>query len=75
VWEMASEPPSPCNGVCRIDPASGWCLGCRRTLGEIAEWSGASDGRKRAILEALDGRAAGYASPPHGAQCGSAPTS
>jgi uncharacterized protein len=32
------QPPSPCTSVCRIDPASGWCLGCARTLQEIADW-------------------------------------
>lgn len=40
---------SPCIGVCRIDDR-GVCAGCRRTLGEIAEWSRASDERRRAIL-------------------------
>ncbi|MGA1318970.1 MAG: DUF1289 domain-containing protein, partial [Rubrivivax sp.] len=28
--------PSPCINVCRIEPASGWCEGCARTLEEIA---------------------------------------
>lgn len=32
------QPPSPCIGVCRIDPASGLCTGCARTLQEIADW-------------------------------------
>ncbi|MET0180316.1 MAG: DUF1289 domain-containing protein [Novosphingobium sp.] len=54
---MATDPPSPCNGVCRIDPATGWCLGCRRTLDEIAEWPGASDRRKRRLLAELNRRA------------------
>ena len=30
---------SPCNSVCRMDAASGWCEGCLRTLDEIADWS------------------------------------
>lgn len=32
------QPPSPCIGVCRIDPASSLCQGCARTLQEIADW-------------------------------------
>lgn len=32
------QPPSPCISVCRIDPATGWCEGCARTLQEIADW-------------------------------------
>jgi len=30
--------PSPCVNVCEIDPGTGLCRGCRRTLQEIAEW-------------------------------------
>ncbi len=32
------EVPSPCIAVCRIDPASGLCEGCARTLDEIGDW-------------------------------------
>ncbi len=42
--------PSPCINVCRMDPVSGYCEGCFRTLPEIAGWSGADDSQKRAIL-------------------------
>jgi predicted Fe-S protein YdhL (DUF1289 family) len=37
---------SPCIGVCAIEPQSGWCEGCLRTIDEIAAW-GALDGRSR----------------------------
>jgi uncharacterized protein len=47
---------SPCNDVCRIDEHSGRCLGCCRTLDEIARWSTMSDARKRAVLDALPER-------------------
>jgi predicted Fe-S protein YdhL (DUF1289 family) len=33
----------------------GVCAGCGRTLGEIAEWSLASDDRRRAILDRISG--------------------
>ena len=41
--------PSPCVNICRMRP-DGRCEGCRRTLGEIAEWSLASDDRRREIM-------------------------
>jgi uncharacterized protein len=47
------EVPSPCIDVCRLD-AQGLCVGCRRTIDEIAEWPRASDARRRAILGAID---------------------
>jgi predicted Fe-S protein YdhL (DUF1289 family) len=47
---------SPCVDICRLD-AQGLCIGCRRTLSEIAEWSQASDARRLEILSALETRA------------------
>ena len=29
---------TPCVAVCMIDPKTGLCLGCGRTLPEIARW-------------------------------------
>jgi predicted Fe-S protein YdhL (DUF1289 family) len=43
--------PSPCVNICRLDP-QGVCIGCRRTLAEIAEWSRASEARRREIVSA-----------------------
>jgi predicted Fe-S protein YdhL (DUF1289 family) len=43
---------SPCINVCQLD-AQGLCVGCRRTLEEIAEWPGASEARRREILRAV----------------------
>lgn len=45
--------PSPCIDVCRMDPRSGWCVGCLRTLEEIAGWAGLDDDAKRAVLARL----------------------
>jgi uncharacterized protein len=47
---------SPCVDICKLD-AQGLCLGCRRTIGEIAEWSQATDARRLKILSALKTRA------------------
>jgi hypothetical protein len=46
---------SPCINICRLD-AHGLCVGCRRTLDEIAEWSRAGDARRLEILRALQTR-------------------
>jgi predicted Fe-S protein YdhL (DUF1289 family) len=43
---------SPCVDICRLD-AQGLCIGCRRTIDEIAEWSRASEERRREILRNL----------------------
>ena len=48
---------SPCIDICRLD-AQGLCIGCRRTIGEITEWSRATDARRREILAGLKSRAA-----------------
>ena len=41
--------PSPCQSVCAMDEASGWCRGCLRTLPEIASWGGLNDTQKRQV--------------------------
>ena len=52
----AAEPISPCTAVCILDPATGYCRGCFRTIDEISSWLliGAED--KRRILAAVAGR-------------------
>jgi len=30
--------PSPCVGICRLDDATGWCLGCARDTNELGRW-------------------------------------
>ncbi|WP_310734565.1 DUF1289 domain-containing protein [Azohydromonas caseinilytica] len=44
---------SPCTGVCTMDAATGWCLGCARTIDEIAAWSRLDDEAKRAVWRLL----------------------
>lgn len=48
--------PSPCVNVCQMDPGSGLCLGCLRTLDEIAGWMDYSASEKLEVLERLDER-------------------
>ncbi len=52
-------PISPCISICRIDPATGWCTGCKRTLNEIADWPMLSPQGQRAILRRLEEREVG----------------
>ena len=47
---------TPCVQVCVVDGASSLCLGCYRTLSEIAGWSGLTDAERAAIMAELPER-------------------
>ena len=47
---------SPCTKVCTIDPRSGLCHGCGRTLSEIAQWASLSESERLAIMAELPQR-------------------
>ena len=47
---------SPCINVCRMDDDTGLCLGCFRTIDEIAVWSNASNDQRLTILLAVERR-------------------
>ncbi|MCW5725210.1 MAG: DUF1289 domain-containing protein [Maricaulaceae bacterium] len=51
---------SPCVKVCFVDPAEGVCVGCFRTLEELARWTAYSDAERAAIGLDLPGRAEAY---------------
>lgn len=53
-----TSPSTPCVGVCAVDGRSGLCVGCGRTLREIAAWSGLSEPERRAIMAELPARLA-----------------
>jgi len=42
-----------------IDPQTGLCLGCGRTLPEIARWGGMESAERRALMAELPARMAG----------------
>ena len=44
---------SPCNKVCVMDPQSGLCRGCLRTLAEIAGWSEMQESEQETLMAAL----------------------
>lgn len=56
--------PSPCTNICRMNPATGWCSGCWRTLDEIAAWSTMADDAKRLVWSLLPARRAEHEAPP-----------
>lgn len=54
---MAREPvSSPCIKVCIVDGASSLCVGCGRTLAEIARWGAMTEPERRAIMVELPSR-------------------
>jgi hypothetical protein len=42
--------------VCRIDSSTGLCVGCLRTLDEIAVWGSLDDEARLAVLAAVADR-------------------
>jgi hypothetical protein len=57
--------PSPCIGVCRLDPETRQCAGCLRTSREIAAWPALSNTDRLAVVQDLRRRrrALGITSP------------
>jgi predicted Fe-S protein YdhL (DUF1289 family) len=49
---------SPCIAVCIIDPRTGLCLGCGRTLAEIARWPRLERAERLALMALLPQRMA-----------------
>lgn len=50
------EPQSPCVNICVMHPQEGICVGCYRTLSEIAEWAALPPDARQAILDELPER-------------------
>lgn len=57
---MTATPPkaiaTPCVQVCMVDGASGLCLGCFRTLPEIAGWSRFTPEERAELMISLPSR-------------------
>ncbi|MCC7265859.1 MAG: DUF1289 domain-containing protein [Caulobacteraceae bacterium] len=53
---MASPVVTPCVKVCVVDGESGLCLGCYRTLAEVAGWARFSDDERAALMSQLSSR-------------------
>ena len=47
---------SPCIDICVMDGATSWCLGCGRTIDEIAKWSECGAEARATIMAELPAR-------------------
>jgi predicted Fe-S protein YdhL (DUF1289 family) len=45
---------SPCISVCRLDPTTQICVGCGRTIAEIAAWPNLGEAERAAIVRRLE---------------------
>lgn len=57
---------SPCVKVCVMDPQRGVCLGCCRTLEEIARWTSMSEAERDSVMALLEQRREALGVPQHG---------
>jgi hypothetical protein len=55
---------SPCVKVCIMDPERAVCMGCARTLDEIARWGVMTEEQRVAIMGELPARRERLALPP-----------
>lgn len=53
---MTASIATPCVKVCVVDGESGLCLGCYRTLAEVAGWARFSDDERAALMSDLPAR-------------------
>jgi hypothetical protein len=44
---------TPCEKICIVDPASGLCRGCGRSVAEIEHWTAYSDKERERIMSEL----------------------
>lgn len=52
---------TPCIKVCTLDAGSALCLGCGRTVAEIAAWGAMAPAERRRIMNELSARLAALA--------------
>jgi predicted Fe-S protein YdhL (DUF1289 family) len=57
VWRREGAVESPCIKLCLVHPEARLCLGCYRTIEEIAAWSSMTPEARRAVMAELPGRA------------------
>jgi predicted Fe-S protein YdhL (DUF1289 family) len=44
---------SPCKSICIMDTKSNLCIGCKRTIDEVARWPMMDDDERRTVIDAL----------------------
>jgi hypothetical protein len=55
---------TPCVKICTLDASRNLCLGCGRTIGEIARWGTMTAPERARVMDALGGRLAAALSAP-----------
>lgn len=58
---------TPCARICVVHPRLNLCVGCGRTLDEIARWIALGDAERRHIMTQLPARLAAIAGAPFAA--------
>lgn len=57
IWAR-NEIDSPCVKLCQIHPQTRLCIGCKRSIDEITQWSRYSAEQRRSIMNELNARSA-----------------
>jgi len=60
---LCHDVPSPCISVCKMSASTELCVGCFRTLDEIALWARMGDDGKRAVWRSIGERIAQHGTP------------
>ena len=47
---------SPCKSICIMDAKSNMCIGCKRTIDEVARWPMMNDDERQKVVDALKTR-------------------
>ena len=47
---------SPCKSICIMDTKSDMCIGCKRTIAEVARWPMMDDDERRKVVDSLKAR-------------------
>lgn len=47
---------SPCINICTLDARTGLCVGCGRTLDEVAGWSTLGEAQRASVMQQLPAR-------------------
>lgn len=53
---MTSQVSTPCQRICMVSGMTNLCVGCGRTLKEIASWGRLTEPERRAIMAELPAR-------------------
>jgi predicted Fe-S protein YdhL (DUF1289 family) len=51
---------SPCVNICTLDARSGLCVGCGRSIDEIARWSAMTAAERSRVITELPARMAAH---------------